>query len=150
MVAARNHHLRAALMRRAWGGRTTPLFWSLTMNTSSLSRYLIGGVAGVILATGIFDGPLSLVSAQQFFQPATNVRTDQFITIVNRAHKGDRLTASQPTTATTIIFKRESPALGEKTPGDPRLVPASLKECEPLASPFADPALGRFAARCFV
>ncbi len=124
------------------------------MNKSSLSSYLIGAVAGVVIATGIFDGPLSLVSAAQFFQPAAPVKTDVTpMTIVDRSGKGDRLPLKHPdvATSTTIVFKRgDQPSAVGNEPADRKLVPASLKECEPLASPFADPALGRFAARCFV
>lgn len=108
---------------------------------TSTWRYLIGGVAGVVIATGLFDGPLSLVSAAQYLQPPA-VKTDMPpLTIVDRTHKGDRLRASEPASGTTTVVKRGA---------DPRFVPASLKECEPLASPFADPHLGQLAGRCFV
>ena len=123
------------------------------MRPSRVSSYIVGGVLGALIATGLFDGPLSLASAAQFFRPAPIA--DAPVTNVDRSHKGDRLTVSHPDTSwtTTIALKRKgAPGLGgpQEQPSDPRLVPASLKECEPLASPYADPTLGRFAARCFV
>jgi hypothetical protein len=91
---------------------------------------------------------LSLVSAGQMFQPAA-VKAP--LTIVDRSAKGDRL---RPDAGTTILIKRDAPAgaptIRAKETGDPRLAPASLQDCEPVASPYADPKLGRFAGRCFV
>jgi hypothetical protein len=109
----------------------------------SLSRYVVGGIAGVLLATGIFDGPLSLVSADQFVLPG--------VTQVDRSGKGDRLRLA-PDAGTTIMIKRDdAPARAPvRDASDPRLAPTSLQDCEPLASPYADPRLGRFAGRCFV
>lgn len=109
----------------------------------SLSRYVFGGIAGVLLATGIFDGPLSLVSADQFSLPG--------LTNIDRTGKGDRL---RPDAGTTIMIKRDDAPARDPAPvrdaSDPKLAPTSLPDCEPLASPYADPRLGRFAGRCFV
>ena len=117
------------------------------MFTSRLSRYAVGGALGVLVATGLFDGPLSLVSAAQYFQPASIV---PFTTVVDRTRKGDRL--QTPDAGTTIIIRHNSstPTIDARDNGDPRLVPTSLEECEPVASPYADPKLGKFAGRCFV
>jgi hypothetical protein len=109
----------------------------LTM--SNVSRILLASTFGALLATGLFDGPLSFVSADQFTQPAG-------VTDVVRAGKGDRLQVA-PDAGTTIIIRRTAPTARD---GDPRLVPASLTDCEPLASPYADPKLGKLAGRCFV
>jgi hypothetical protein len=66
--------------------------------------------------------------------PATRIDFDQVFadakqsqsSYVDRARKGDRLPS----------FKTVSPE------------PALLPNCEPLASPFADPILGRLVGRC--
>ena len=117
------------------------------MLTSRLSRYILGGALGALVATGLFDGPLSLVSAAQYFQPAAIV---PITTVVDRARKGDRL-PQNPDAGTTIIIRGNgTPTIDARDTGDPRLVPASIEDCEPVASPYADPKLGKFAGRCFV
>jgi hypothetical protein len=114
------------------------------MSTSPLSRYLLGGALGALIASGLFDGPLSLVSAAQYFQPSAIV---PITTVVDRSAKGDRL-PQRPDAGTTTI-NRDGGTSARET-GDPKLVPASLEDCEPVASPYADPKLGKFAGRCFV
>ena len=113
---------------------------------STLSRYGLGVILGVVIATGLFDGPLSLVSAAQYLKPAP---VPAPMTIVDRSSKGDRL---QP--GMTIMIRRDqapvAPLPGTREATDPRLVPASVQDCEPVASPYADPLLGKFAGRCFV
>ena len=91
------------------------------------------------LVLGLFGGPLGSFANQS--GPAVKARP---ITIeLNRAGKGDRRPADfRP--ATTIIEKTTLPA------SDPRLAPVKLGDCEPLASPVADAALGKWAARCVV
>jgi hypothetical protein len=37
---------------------------------STLTRYALGALVGALLSTGLFDGPLSFVSAAQYFQTA--------------------------------------------------------------------------------
>jgi hypothetical protein len=122
-----------------------PLLGRLFMST--LSRYGLGVILGVVIATGLFDGPLSLVSAAQYLKPAPAPAP---MTIVDRSSKGDRL---QP--GMTIMIRRDQAPAAPATTGineatDPRLVPASVQDCEPVASPYADPLLGKFAGRCFV
>ena len=114
---------------------------------STLSRYALGALVGTLLSTGLFDGPLSFVSAAQYFQPAATP-APAALTIVDRSSKGDRL---QPGT-TNIIRRDTAPGLpaGIQEATDPKLVPASVQDCEPVASPYADPKLGKFAGRCFV
>src|SRR5262249_15134967 len=103
-------------------------------------RIVLASAFGALLASGLFDGPLmSFVSADQVSQPAN-------ITTVNRTGKGDRWRAPEP--GTTIIIRRETPATRDAS--DPKLVPTSISDCEPLASPYADPRLGKFAGRCYV
>jgi hypothetical protein len=116
---------------------------------STLMRYALGALIGALLSTGLFDGPLSLVSAAQYFQPAA-ITAPPTLTIVDRTAKGDRLRQGSGTT--TVIRREDVPSLpaGTKEATDPRLVPASLQDCEPVASPYADPKLGKFAGRCFV
>jgi hypothetical protein len=116
---------------------------------STLMRYALGALVGALLSTGLFDGPLSLVSAAQYFQPAA-IPAPPTLTIVDRTAKGDRLRQGNGTT--TVIKRDDAPGLpaGTKEATDPKLVPASLQDCEPVASPYADPKLGRFAGRCFV
>lgn len=120
------------------------------MSKSPFSRYVLGGVLGAVIATGLFDGPLSLVSAAQHFQPAAIV---PLTTVVDRSAKGDRL-PQRPDAGNTIIIRHNgaprTPTIDARETGDPRLVPASIEDCEPVASPYADPKLGKFAGRCFV
>jgi hypothetical protein len=115
-----------------------------------LSTYALGALLGALMATGLFDGPLSLVSAEQLFRPAAFPAP---LTLVDRSLKGDRLPL-RPDPGTTIVIKRDgapaAPAIDVKETHDPRLAPASLRDCEPVASPYADPRLGKFAGRCFV
>lgn len=118
---------------------------------STLPRYALGVILGALIATGLFDGPLSLVSAEQYFQPAAFKAPA--LALVDRSLKGDRLPL-RPDAGTTIIIRRDgapaAPAIDAKETHDPRLAPASLQDCEPVASPYADPKLGKFAGRCFV
>jgi hypothetical protein len=107
---------------------------------SNTWRFVLASLIGALFATGLLDGPLSLVSADQLAQPAG-------LTNVVRSGKGDRLRAV-PDAGTTILNRRNAPTASET--GDPKLVPTSLTECEPLASPYAEPGLGKFAGRCFV
>ena len=96
---------------------------------------MLSAVLGA-LTLGLFGGPLGSFANQG--GPAVKARP---ITIeVNRTGKGDRRPAGA---ATTVI---------EKIPAaeNPRLAPVKLGDCEPLASPVADAALGKWAARCVV
>ena len=115
---------------------------------STMMRYALGALAGALLSTGLLDGPLSLVSAAQYFQPAA-IPAPPTLTVVDRSAKGDRL---RPGNGITVIKRDEAPGLpaGTREATDPRLVPASTQDCEPVASPYADPKLGKFAGRCFV
>ena len=119
---------------------------------STLPRYALGVALGALIATGLFDGPLSLVSAEQYLKPAA-FKAPAPLTVVDRSLKGDRLPL-RPDSGTTIIIRRDgapaAPAIDAKETHDPRLAPASLQDCEPVASPYADPKLGKFAGRCFV
>lgn len=79
----------------------------------SLSNYILIGVVALLLATGVSDGPLGLVSGDQFprhspqaiAKPASS--TVAGTTDVDRSRKGDRLpvTRATPLTNTTIMLK---------------------------------------------
>jgi hypothetical protein len=86
---------------------------------------------------------------------------------VNRDRKSDRLPvaggsdASAPasTSNTTLIPKNAAspepandPSPRQKASDDNDAMPTAkrLRHCEPVASPFADPVLGRIIGRCFV
>ena len=98
---------------------------------------MLSAVLGA-LTLGLFGGPLGSFANQG--GPAVKARP---ITIqVNRAGKSDRRPAGVVPTITII---QKTP-----TPENPRLVPVKLGDCEPLASPVADAALGKWAARCVV
>jgi len=114
------------------------------MSKSRFSRYVLGAALGAVIASGLFDGPLSLVSAAQYFQPSAIV---PITTVIDRRAKGDRLPFG-PDAGTSIINRTGGSSARET--GDPKLVPVSLEDCEPVASPYADPKLGKFAGRCFV
>jgi len=86
---------------------------------------------------------------------------------VNRDRKGDRLRASgetdaaaSPPTSNTIVVRKNdaSPELANGASARqnalanaiPLAKPIRMQHCEPVASPFADPVLGRIIGRCFV
>jgi hypothetical protein len=86
---------------------------------------------------------------------------------VNRDRKGDRLpvlgeidAAALPPTSNIIVVRKNaaSPELANGTPARqnafdnamPVAKPIRMQHCEPVASPFADPVLGRIIGRCFV
>jgi hypothetical protein len=99
----------------------------------------LSAVVGASLTLGLFGEPLGLVFADQ----TARVAQPPIITIeIDRTHKGDRR-APRDTPATT-------PTGAKPAMNDPRLVPTGLGGCEPLASPVAEPALSRWAGRCFV
>jgi hypothetical protein len=86
---------------------------------------------------------------------------------VNRDQKGDRLpalgetdAAASPPTSNTVVVRKNaaSPELASGTSARqnafdnaiPLARPIPMQHCEPVASPFADPVLGRIIGRCFV
>ena len=98
---------------------------------------MLSAVLGALML-GLFGGPLGSFANQG--GPAVKARS---ITIeINRMGKGDRRPAG--VVPTTTIIQKMTPA------DNPRLAPVKLGDCEPLASPVADAALGKWAARCVV
>jgi hypothetical protein len=86
---------------------------------------------------------------------------------VNRGRKGDRLpalgetdAAAIPPAGNTIVVRKNanSPELANGASAlqngldnaMPVTKPIRMQHCEPVASPFADPVLGRIIGRCFV
>lgn len=100
---------------------------------------MISAVIGA-LTLGLFGGPLGSVFADP--RPAA-VRAPTLTIDIDRTRKGDRRPVDVAPATSTI---------GKTEPGanDPRLAPVKLGDCEPLASPVADAALGKWAARCVV
>jgi hypothetical protein len=107
---------------------------------------VLSAVLGALLTLGLFDGPLGLVFAYQgapVAQPAA-------ITIqIDRTLKSDR-GASREAPATTVIEKVGGKSGAYPAMNDRHLAPVKLGDCEPLASPVADPKLATLAGRCFV
>lgn len=104
---------------------------------------ILSAVLGATLSLGLFDGPLGFVFA---YQPAA--QAPAFTQEIDRTNKGDR---QRP--ATSVVPKSNEPSAtlpAEPTAAKERFVPTTLQECEPLASPVADAALGKWAGRCFV
>ena len=108
---------------------------------------LLSAVLGALLTLALLDGRLGLVLAYQgAAQPAAITQPAATITIeLDRTRKGDRLSPSEGATTTTIGKTPVKPAAA-----DPRLAPAKLGGCEPLASPIVDAALAQLAGRCVV
>jgi|1185.fasta_scaffold1534531_1 hypothetical protein len=108
---------------------------------------VLSAVLGALLTLGLFDGPLGLVFAYQ----SAPVAQPPAITIeIDRTLKSDR-GASREAPATTVIEKIGGrPAGTHPAAKDRHLAPAKLGDCEPLASPVADPKLATLAGRCFV
>ncbi|TMJ02539.1 MAG: hypothetical protein E6G97_11960 [Alphaproteobacteria bacterium] len=104
---------------------------------------LISAVLGA-LTLGLFGGPLGSFADQS--KPA--VRAPAITIDIDRTRKGDRRAPAQPT-ITTIEKTNGAPGL-DPVENNPRLAPVKLGDCEPLASPVADRALGKWAGRCVV
>jgi hypothetical protein len=146
------------------------------MKTSpSLSSYILSAIIGALLAVGVLEIPLGLVSANQFpvhspqatFQPAFSKVTTT--TNVNRSRKGDRLPVIRAGSVanTTIILKNAgAPHYAVQGAGakpvqartleiedskrTPKPAPAPAVNCEALVTPISDPILGQRIGRCFV
>lgn len=79
---------------------------------------------------------------------------------VNRDRKGDRLpvlgsvlggaAASDLAKGTNGVSARQKTLEIENTTPSPQPSPVRLRNCEPVASPFADPALSKIIGRCMV
>jgi len=104
---------------------------------------VISAVLGA-LTLGLFGGPLGSFADQ----PAHGVRAPAITIEVDRTRKGDRHAPDAP--AITTIEKSNGAAGLDAVENNPRLAPVKLGDCEPLASPVADRALGKWAARCVV
>jgi len=99
---------------------------------------MLSAVLGA-LTLGLFGGPLGSFAYQR--TPA--VKAPAITIDINRARKSDRR-PGEIAPATSTIGKTQPAA------DNPRLAPVKLGDCEPLASPVADAALGQWAARCVV
>ena len=97
------------------------------------------------LTLGLFGGPLGSFADQ----PAPGARAPALLIDLDRTRKGDRHAPAAPT-ITTIEKTNGMPADLDPVANNPRLAPVKLGDCEPLASPVADAALGKWAARCVV
>jgi hypothetical protein len=82
----------------------------------------IGIFIGSSIAFKTFAAAPTRIDFDQVFADAARQTQSQY---VNRTHKSDRLNAKSVSQETTL-----------------------LPNCEPLASPFADPILGRIVGRC--
>jgi len=108
---------------------------------------LVSAVLGASLSLGLFDGPLGLVFA---YQSAPALQAPAITIELDRTHKGDRGALREAPATTTIEKSGGKPAGSHPAMNDPRLAPVKLGDCEPLASPVAEPALSKWAGRCFV
>jgi hypothetical protein len=137
----------------------------------SLSGYIFGGIAATLLAIGVCGIPLTLVSADHFSRHSSQATakaslSDQAAkTKVDRSRKGDRLPLARtsPVANTAVIRKnvvapadtvhgvpmRPRTLEIDEGKGIPRLTPAPMLYCEPMASPVSDPILGGRNGRCF-
>ena len=108
---------------------------------------MLSAVLGA-LTLGLFGGPLGSFADQR--APAAPAWRAPAITIqIDRTRKGDRHAPAVPT-ITTIEKTNGVPAGLDPVENNPRLAPVKLGDCEPLASPVADRALGKWAGRCVV
>jgi hypothetical protein len=142
-----------------------------------LSGSILSGIVAAFAAASFFDSPPVSGTAGQFSlqrsQTEGTARSPGSAVIdVNRDRKSDRLPVLSATDGaapaspsnTTVVRKNvASPAKGANgTPARPKAfeiddaiptpkpIPAALADCEPVASPFADPVLGRVIGRCIV
>jgi hypothetical protein len=132
----------------------------------STIRYLCGCILSAAIAAAavsFLDNP-SVSGAAGSLQAVRS--SGGAVTVVNRDRKSDRLPVSSGTDAaapaslgnTTVVRKNAaSPEPAKGPSGSPtRQAPFEMEQarpiplvgCEPVASPFADPALGRITGRC--
>src|SRR5471030_1170096 len=112
--------------------REPPFVRRLSMFTPfSLSSYVVSGIVAGLLASGVFDSSLGLVSGNQGVPHpqaiAETVLTTLAATInVHGSHKSDRLNMTRPdsVTNTTIIVKNVGPTQRTLPVADP---PARLR-----------------------
>jgi hypothetical protein len=131
-----------------------------------LSGFILSVIIATFVATSFFESPTVSSTGGEFLLQRSQA--------VNRDRKSDRLPVLSSTDAaaptltgnTTVVRKNgASPELAKganRTPtrgktlgiGDaiptPMPTPAPLADCERMASPFADPALGQIIGRCIV
>jgi len=75
---------------------------------------------------------------------------------INRDRKSDRLPVSGGAAASDLakgangMPARQKPLEIENTTPSPQPTPVRLRNCEPVASPYADPALSKIIGRCMV
>ena len=130
--------------------------------------YIISGVIATFVAVAFSAAaPFSAPGAgypQQIQADGTISVAGSNANVINRAQKGDRLpllggmTGAVPvSTVNTTIIRKNAAKPGRQKPLEvndamrttrPPLAP--LPNCEALASPFADPVLGRIVGRCMV
>jgi hypothetical protein len=136
------------------------MFISPWLSSYILSGVVHGGIVAALLATGVSDISLGLVSAGQIPHATTNV---------DRSLKSDRLpvTSADSVTNTTTILKNvrapqrtvpgasvtpARPMTLENDDGEraPKLAPAPLLPCETMASSVSDLNMSSLIGRCFV
>ena len=111
---------------------------------------MLSAVLGA-LTLGLFGGPLGSFADQA--APAASGapawRMPAITIQIDRTRKGDRHAPAVPA-ITTIEKTNGVPAGLDPVENNPRLAPVKLGDCEPLASPVADRALGKWSGRCVV
>jgi hypothetical protein len=154
--------------------REPPFVRRLSMFTPfSLSSYVVSGIVAGLLASGVLDSSLGLVSVNQVVpHPQAIVETllSHVADTINvqPSHKSDRLNITRTDSATniTVIVKNVGPTQHtlpvagaparlraleiDDSEGAPTLMPAPLLHCEALVSAVSRPILNRFMGRCFV
>lgn len=99
-----------------------------------LSGFILSAIIATFVATSFFESPTVSTTVGEF--------SLQRLQAVNRDRKSDRLPVLSGSDAA-------APTLDDAMP-TPKPIPASLADCERVASPFADPALGQIIGRCIV
>jgi hypothetical protein len=158
-------HLFAVLFAAAWIAIAWTLASSEVVGSASPSPYVTRADLDQAFADAAERGDSKPITRDEDERRARSL--DRAAANVNRDRKGDRLprpgetdAAASRTTSSTIVVRKNaaSPQLANGASArqnafdnaTPVAKPIRMQHCEPVASPFADPVLGRIIGRCFV
>jgi hypothetical protein len=114
------------------------------MGAAMAEKSLISAKAWATALAGVVLGLAAMHSLPSSPAAGASAAVDTAVTVVDRAHKGDRLDAVAPAYDAQAIGRTALRHLMQRT----RL--RELQDaCEPPASPYVDPQLAKLPGRCF-
>jgi hypothetical protein len=158
-------HLFAVLFGVAWIAIAWTFAWSDVGGSASVSPYATRADFDRAFADAAGRGGGNSITRDEVEGRARAFGAT--VANVNRDRKGDRLpglgeadAAGPRSTSNTIVVRKNAPSpqlatgvSARQNASDntmPVAKPIRMQHCEPVASPFADPVLGRIIGRCFV